>query len=70
MKGLKPATLQGFKAKKKVALKKIRRDFADESISSNFEICRDARKWRRKFSPEELAMYILNDGARSDTLPE
>ena len=38
MKGLKPPTAQeAFQAKKKVALKKIERDFADEAIRSNFD---------------------------------
>ena len=62
MKGLKPATAEeAFQAKKKVALKKIERDFADESIRSNFEkFGKDARKLVAEFSPEELAMYILS----------
>ena len=62
MKGLKPATAEeAFQAKKKVALKKIERDFADESIRSNFEkFGKDARKLAVEFSPEELAMYILS----------
>jgi len=62
MKGLKPATAEeAFQAKKKVALKKIERDFADESIRSNFEkFGKDARKLAAEFSPEELAMYILS----------
>ena len=38
MKGLKPATAEdAFYAKKQVALKKIERDFADETIRENFE---------------------------------
>ena len=38
MKGMKPATAQeAFQASKKVALKKIERDFADEKIRSNFD---------------------------------
>ena len=62
MKGLKPATAEeAFQAKKRVALKKIERDFADESIRSNFEkFGKDARKLAAEFSPEELAMYILS----------
>ena len=62
MKGLKPATAEeAFQAKKKVALKKIERDFADESVRSNFEkFGKDARKLAAEFSPEELAMYILS----------
>lgn len=61
MKGLKPATAEeAFQAKKKVALKKIERDFADESIRTNFEkFGKDARQLATEFSPEELAMYIL-----------
>lgn len=73
MKGLKPATAEeAFQAKKKVALKKIERDFADESIRSNFEkFVKDARKLAAEFSPEELAMYILSLTVQDpDTLPE
>ena len=73
MKGLKPATAEeAFQAKKKVALKKIERDFADESIRSNFEkFGKDARKLAAEFSPEELAMYILSLTVQDpDTLPE
>ena len=73
MKGLKPATAEeAFQAKKKVALKKIERDFADESIRSNFEkFGRDARKLVAEFSPEELAMYILSLTVQDpETLPE
>ncbi|MCG4823195.1 DEAD/DEAH box helicase [Streptococcus gordonii] len=73
MKGLKLATAEeAFQAKKKVALKKIERDFADESIRSNFEkFGKDARKLAAEFSPEELAMYILSLTVQDpDTLPE
>ena len=73
MKGLKPATAEeAFQAKKKVALKKIERDFADENIRSNFEkFGKDARKLAAEFSPEELAMYILSLTVQDpDTLPE
>ena len=73
MKGLKPATAEeAFQAKKRVALKKIKRDFADESIRSNFEkFSKDARKLAAEFSPEELAMYILSLTVQDpDTLPE
>ena len=73
MKGLKPATAEeAFQAKKKVALKKIERDFADESIRSNFEkFGKDARKLAAEFSPEELAMYILSLTVQDpDALPE
>jgi len=73
MKGLKPATAEeAFQAKKKVALKKIERDFADESIRSNFEkFGMDARKLAAEFSPEELAMYILSLTVQDpDALPE
>lgn len=73
MKGLKPATAEeAFQAKKKVALKKIERDFADENIRSNFEkFGKDARKLAAEFSPEDLAMYILSLTVQDpDTLPE
>ena len=73
MKGLKPATAEeAFQAKKRVALKKIERDFADESIRSNFEkFGKDARKLAAEFSPEELAMYILSLTVQDpDALPE
>ena len=73
MKGLKPATAEeAFQAKKKVALKKIERDFADENIRSNFEkFGKDARKLAAEFSSEELAMYILSLTVQDpDTLPE
>lgn len=61
MKGMKPATAQeAFQASKKVALKKIERDFADEKIRSNFDkFTKDAEKLAAEFSPEELAQYIL-----------
>ncbi|MGT2755152.1 DEAD/DEAH box helicase [Streptococcus ovis] len=61
MKGLRPATAEeAFQAKKKVALKKIERDFANESIRANFaKFGKDARELAAEFSPEELAMYIL-----------
>lgn len=61
MKGLKPATAEeAFQAKKRVALKKIERDFADDNIRANFEkFGKDARALVAEFSPEELAMYIL-----------
>ena len=73
MKGLKPATAEeAFQAKKQVALKKIERDFADESIRGNFEkFAKDARKLAAEFSPEELAMYILSLTVQDpDSLPE
>ncbi|MGT2667142.1 DEAD/DEAH box helicase [Streptococcus rifensis] len=61
MKGMKPATAEeAFQAKKKVALKRIERDFADETIRANFDkFGKDARELAAEFSPEELAMYIL-----------
>lgn len=61
MKGMKPATAQeAFQASKKVALKKIERDFADEKIRSNFDkFTKAAEKLAAEFSPEELAQYIL-----------
>lgn len=73
MKGMKPATAEeAFQAKKKVALKKIERDFADETIRSNFEkFGKDARKLSAEFTPEELALYILSLTVQDpDTLPE
>lgn len=62
MKGLKPATAEeAFQAKKKVALKKIERDFADESIRANFEKFKgDAVQLAQEFTPEELALYVLS----------
>ncbi|MBM6697870.1 DEAD/DEAH box helicase [Streptococcus alactolyticus] len=62
MKGLKPATAEeAFKAKKKVALKKIERDFADETVRASFEKFKgDAIKLAAEFTPEELALYILS----------
>ena len=73
MKGLKPATAEeAFQAKKHVALKKIERDFADETIRGNFDkFSKDARKLAAEFSPEELAMYILTLTVQDpDSLPE
>ncbi|EHG14764.1 ATP-dependent RNA helicase exp9 [Streptococcus intermedius F0395] len=73
MKGMKPATAEeAFQAKKKVALKKIERDFEDETIRSNFEkFGKDARKLAAEFTPEELALYILSLTVQDpDTLPE
>jgi len=73
MKGLKPATAEdAFYAKKQVALKKIERDFADETIRENFEkFAKDARKLAAEFIPEELAMYILSLTVQDpDSLPE
>ncbi|NGL83416.1 DEAD/DEAH box helicase [Streptococcus equi] len=73
MKPLKPATAEeAFQAKKKVALKKIERDFADDTIRSNFEKFKgDAMKLAAEFTPEELALYILSLTVQDpDTLPE
>lgn len=73
MKGLKPATAQeAFQAKKKVALKKIARDFADEKIVASFEKFKgDAIQLASQFSPEELALYILSLTVQDpDTMPE
>lgn len=73
MKGMKPATAEeAFQAKKQVALKKIERDFEDESIRTNFEkFGKDARKLAAEFTPEELAMYILSLTVKDpDSLPE
>lgn len=73
MKGMKPATAEeAFQAKKHVALKKIERDFEDESIRTNFEkFGKDARKLAAEFTLEELAMYILSLTVQDpDSLPE
>lgn len=62
MTGMKPATAEeAFQAKKRVALTKIERDFADDAIRQNFaKFGKDALKLASEFSPEELAMYILS----------
>lgn len=73
MKGMKPATAdEAFKAKKKVALKKIERDFADETIRNNFDKFKgDAVKLAAEFTPEELALYILSLTVKDpETLPK
>ncbi len=61
MKGMKPATAEeAFKASKRVALKKIERDFVDEKVRANFDKFKgDAIKLAQEFTPEELAQYIL-----------
>ena len=72
MKGMKPATAQeAFKAKKRVALKKIERDFADDSIRAQFDKFKgDAIKLAQEFTPEELALYILTLTVQDpDSLP-
>ncbi|HEM3647810.1 TPA: DEAD/DEAH box helicase [Streptococcus suis] len=73
MKGLKPATAEeAFQAKKKVALKKIERDFADETIRANFDkFKKDAIQLAAEFTPEELALYVLSLTVQDpDSLPE
>lgn len=73
MKPLRPATAEeAFQAKKKVALKKIDRDFADETIRSNFDKFKgDAVQLAAEFTPEELALYILSLTVQDpDSLPE
>ncbi|AFC66429.1 TPA: DEAD/DEAH box helicase [Streptococcus pyogenes] len=73
MKLLRPATAEeAFQAKKKVALKKIERDFADETIRSNFDKFKgDAVQLAAEFTPEELALYILSLTVQDpDSLPE
>lgn len=73
MKPLRPATAEeAFQAKKKVALKKIERDFADETIRSNFDKFKgDAVQLSAEFTPEELALYILSLTVQDpDSLPE
>ena len=72
MKGMKPATAQeAFKAKKRVALKKIERDFADDSIRAQFDKFKgDDIKLAQEFTPEELALYILTLTVQDpDSLP-
>ncbi|HER1703848.1 TPA: DEAD/DEAH box helicase [Streptococcus pyogenes] len=73
MKPLRPPTAEeAFQAKKKVALKKIERDFADETIRSNFDKFKgDAVQLAAEFTPEELALYILSLTVQDpDSLPE
>ncbi|HGH8634575.1 DEAD/DEAH box helicase [Streptococcus pyogenes] len=73
MKPLRPATAEeAFQAKKKIALKKIERDFADETIRSNFDKFKgDAVQLAAEFTPEELALYILSLTVQDpDSLPE
>lgn len=73
MKPLRPATAEeAFQAKKKVALKKIERDFADDAIRSNFDKFKgDATQLAAEFTPEELALYILSLTVQDpDSLPE
>ncbi|MGG6798978.1 UNVERIFIED_CONTAM: DEAD/DEAH box helicase [Streptococcus canis] len=73
MKPLRPATAEeAFQAKKKVALKKIERDFADDTIRSNFDKFKgDAVQLAAEFTPEELALYILSLTVQDpDSLPE
>ncbi|ACI61421.1 Putative ATP-dependent RNA helicase [Streptococcus pyogenes NZ131] len=73
MKPLRPATAEeAFQAKKKVALKKIERDFAVETIRSNFDKFKgDAVQLAAEFTPEELALYILSLTVQDpDSLPE
>ncbi|VHG96898.1 DEAD-box ATP-dependent RNA helicase CshA [Streptococcus pyogenes] len=73
MKPLRPATAEeAFQAKKKVALKKIERGFADETIRSNFDKFKgDAVQLAAEFTPEELALYILSLTVQDpDSLPE
>ncbi|KGR72405.1 DEAD/DEAH box helicase [Streptococcus phocae subsp. salmonis] len=70
---LKPATAEeAFQAKKKVALKKIERDFANENTRANFDKFKgDAIQLASEFTPEELALYILSLTVQDpDTLPE
>lgn len=73
MKPLRPATAEeAFQAKKKVALKKIERDFADDAIRSNFDKFKgDAIQLAAEFTPEELALYILSLTVQDpNSLPE
>ena len=73
MKGLNSATAQeAFEAKKKIALKKIERDMADDTIRSNFDkFKKDAMQLAAEFTPEELALYVLTLTVQDpDSLPE
>ena len=73
MKGLNSATAQeAFEAKKKIALKKIERDMADDTIRSNFDkFKKDAIQLAAEFTPEELALYVLTLTVQDpDSLPE
>ena len=73
MSGMRPPTAQeAFAATKKVALKKIERDFADPLVQSNFaKFEADAAKLVESFSPEELAKYILTLTVQDPaTMPE
>lgn len=73
MSGMKPATAkEAFEATKKVALKKIERDFASENIRQNFaKFKEDADKLLTEFTPEELALYVLTLTVQDpETLPK
>lgn len=73
MKGLKPPTAQeAFYANKKVALKKIEQDFADDKVRAHFDKFKsDAIKLAQEFTPEELALYILTLKVQDpDDLPQ
>ena len=67
-----PTAQEAFQSKKKVALKKIERDFADEAIHANFDKFKDdAVKLAQEFTPEELALYILSLTVQDpETMPE
>ena len=63
---------RSLQAKKHVALKKIERDFADETIRANFEkFAKDARKLAAEFTPRRDGnVYLESDCSRPDSLPE
>ena len=66
MKGLKPPTAQeAFQAKKKVVLKKIERDFADEAIRSNFDKFKVMRlKLAQEFTLKNWHLHLELDRSR------
>lgn len=73
MTGMRPPTAQeAFAATKKVAFKKIERDFADPAVRENFDkFDSDAARLVEAFSPQELAQYILTLTVQDpDTMPE
>ncbi|CNK60171.1 TPA: DEAD/DEAH box helicase [Streptococcus agalactiae] len=73
MTGMKPATAsEAFQAKKKVALKRIARDFEDQELVSKFDKFKaDALELATQYTPEELALYVLSLTVQDpESLPE
>ncbi|MBW1570631.1 ATP-dependent RNA helicase, partial [Streptococcus sp. SPC0] len=71
--GMKPATAsEAFQAKKKVALKRIARDFEDQELVSKFDKFKaDALELATQYTPEELALYVLSLTVQDpESLPE